>query len=49
MKPVQRIQRNLLAVNERRLLTWLAERMPPSVTPDRLTTVAEIKASLGMR
>jgi archaetidylinositol phosphate synthase len=39
MKPVQRIQQNVLAVNERRLLTWLAARMPPSVTPDRLTSV----------
>ncbi len=39
LKPVQRIQQNLLAVNERRLLTWLAARMPPSVTPDRLTSV----------
>ena len=39
MKPVQRIQQNVLAINERRLLTWLAARMPPSVTPDRLTSV----------
>ena len=44
MKPVQRIQQNLLAANERRLLTWLAERMPPSVTPDRLTTVGFLGA-----
>ncbi len=39
MKPVQRIQQNVLAINERRLLTWLAAHMPPSVTPDRLTSV----------
>jgi archaetidylinositol phosphate synthase len=39
IKPVQRIQQNMLAANERRLLTWLAARMPPSVTPDRLTSV----------
>ncbi|MEY4500673.1 MAG: hypothetical protein RIS52_563 [Pseudomonadota bacterium] len=39
MKPVDRIQRNLLAVGERRLLTWLAERMPLWVTPDKLTTL----------
>lgn len=44
MKPVQRIQQNLLAANERRLLTWLAERMPPSVTPDRLTSVGFLGA-----
>lgn len=35
--PVRRIQRNLLAVGERRLLDWLCERMPPWVTPDLLT------------
>ena len=35
--PVQRIQRNFLAIGERRLLTWLAARMPAWVTPDRLT------------
>ncbi len=44
VKPVQRIQRNLLAVGERRLLTWLAERMPASVTPDRLTSVGFLGA-----
>ena len=44
MKPVQRIQHNMLAVNERRLLTWLAQHMPPSVTPDRLTSVGFLGA-----
>jgi phosphatidylglycerophosphate synthase len=44
MKPVERIQQNVLAANERRLLTWLAERMPPSVTPDRLTSVGFLGA-----
>ncbi|AEG48197.1 PgsA-like protein [Sphingobium chlorophenolicum L-1] len=34
---LSRIQQNWLAVNERRLLTWLCERMPHWVTPDRLT------------
>jgi phosphatidylglycerophosphate synthase len=36
-KPVQRIQRNLLAASERKLLNWLCARMPRWVTPDRLT------------
>jgi archaetidylinositol phosphate synthase len=46
MKPVQRIQQNLLAAGERRLLTWLAARMPMSVTPDRLTSVGFVGAAL---
>jgi phosphatidylglycerophosphate synthase len=37
MKPVQRIQQNMLAASERRLLTWLCARLPLWVTPDRLT------------
>jgi phosphatidylglycerophosphate synthase len=35
----KRIQRNVLAAAERRLLTWLCSRMPRWVTPDRLTGV----------
>lgn len=35
--PVLRIQRNILAASERKLLTWLCAHMPPWVTPDRLT------------
>ncbi len=46
MKPVQRIQQNVLAIGERRLLTWLAARMPPSVTPDRLTSVGFLGAAI---
>jgi archaetidylinositol phosphate synthase len=46
MKPVQRIQQNLLAAGERRLLTWLAARMPMWVTPDKLTAVGFIGALL---
>ena len=37
--PVQRIQQNLLAASERKLLTWLCARMPAWVTPDLLTTI----------
>ncbi len=44
VQPVQRIQQNMLAANERRLLTWLAARMPASVTPDRLTSVGFLGA-----
>lgn len=35
--PIERIQENLLARSERRLLTWLCSRMPVWVTPDLLT------------
>ena len=34
---ITRIQENLVARNERRLLNWLCARMPPWVTPDLLT------------
>jgi archaetidylinositol phosphate synthase len=46
LKPVQRIQQNLLAAGERRLLTWLAGKMPIWVTPDKLTTVGFLGACL---
>jgi len=39
MKPVQRIQANLLAKAERRVLTWLCARLPAWVTPDVLTAL----------
>lgn len=42
--PVKRIQKNLLAGPERRLLTWLCGVMPPWVTPDRLTSLGVIGA-----
>ncbi len=35
--PLDRIQQNVLAAGERRLLNWFCARMPPWVTPDRLT------------
>lgn len=38
-KPVDRIQQNVLAAGERRLLTWLCARMPAWVTPDLLTAL----------
>jgi phosphatidylglycerophosphate synthase len=36
-KPLDRIQQNMLAASERRLLNWLCARMPRWVTPDKLT------------
>lgn len=39
MKPVTRVQQNLLAASERRLLNWLCARMPAWVTPDLLTGI----------
>lgn len=41
---IVRIQQNLLAASERRLLTWLCGRMPPQVTPDVLTATGMIGA-----
>ena len=37
LKPIKRIQDNVLAKLERRLLTWLCKMMPDWVTPDVLT------------
>ena len=37
--PIERIQKNILAHSERRLLRWICARMPPWVSPDILTFV----------
>ncbi|MGN3973197.1 CDP-alcohol phosphatidyltransferase family protein [Tsuneonella sp. SYSU-LHT278] len=37
--PIERIQENLLARSERRLLTWICARMPGWVSPDMLTFI----------
>lgn len=37
--PIDRIQENLLARSERRLLNWLCARMPTWVSPDLLTFI----------
>ena len=39
MTPPKRIQQNILAANERRLLNWLCARLPRWVTPDMLTAL----------
>lgn len=41
-----RIQENVLAKSERRLLQWLCKRMPPWVTPDILTAAGLVGAAL---
>ena len=43
---VKRIQTNVIALSERKLLTWLAARLPLWVTPDRLTVLGVAGAML---
>jgi archaetidylinositol phosphate synthase len=42
--PPIRIQQNILARSERRLLNWICPRLPAWVTPDELTTLGFIGA-----
>lgn len=42
--PIKRIQGNVLAVQERRLLNWICPRLPGWVTPDQLTLLALLGA-----
>jgi archaetidylinositol phosphate synthase len=44
MKPVERIQQNLLAAAERRLLNWICARLPIWVTSDKLTALGFVGA-----
>ena len=46
LPPVNRIQHNLLARSERRLIDWLCPRMPAWVTPDRLTMLGLLGAAV---
>jgi phosphatidylglycerophosphate synthase len=43
-RPIDRIQQNILAVSERRLLNWLCARLPASVMPDHLTIIGIVGA-----
>ena len=43
-EPITRIQQNVLAVQERRLLNWICPRLPGWVTPDMLTSLALVAA-----
>ena len=45
-QPIERIQDNLLARSERRLLNWICARMPAWVTPDMLTFIGMVGAFL---
>lgn len=44
-RPLKRIQHNLLATSERKLLNWLCGRMPAWVTPDLLTAAGLVGAA----
>lgn len=44
--PIERIQQNVLARGERRLLTWICARLPAWVTPDLMTGVGMIGAAM---
>lgn len=44
MTPPTRIQQNILARGERRVLNWICPRLPRWVTPDRLTILGFIGA-----
>lgn len=46
MTTVPRIQQNLLAANERRLLNWLCPRLPQRVTPDMMTALGFAGAAM---
>lgn len=43
---VRRIQQNLVAKAERRLLNWLCQRLPQRVMPDHLTALGIVGATL---
>lgn len=43
-QPTKRIQHNVLAEGEKRLIAWICPRMPAWFTPDRLTAIAMIAA-----
>lgn len=43
-KPIDRIQQNILASGERRLLNWICARLPGWVTPDMLTGIGMVGA-----
>jgi archaetidylinositol phosphate synthase len=45
-QPVQRIQQNVLAANERRVLNWLCARMPIWLSPDKLTIIGFVGSLL---
>lgn len=46
MEPVERLQGNVLARSERRLLNWLCARLPSFATPDKMTALGFLGAVL---
>lgn len=46
IQPPTRIQQNILARGERRVLNWLCARLPAWVTPDQLTLLGFLGAAL---
>ena len=46
LQPIDRIQQNLLARSERRLLDWICARLPRWVSPDMLTFIGMVGAVL---
>jgi archaetidylinositol phosphate synthase len=46
MKPVQRIQQNMVATAERRVLNWLCARLPDWIMPDHLTAIGFVGSLL---
>lgn len=46
MEPVERLQGNVLARSERRLLNWLCARLPAFATPDKMTALGFLGAVL---
>lgn len=42
--PIRRVQANVLAASERRLLNWICARLPSWVLPDHLTVLALVAA-----
>lgn len=46
--PITRIQHNVLAAAERRLLTWLCARLPAAMTPDMLTAIGVAGAGISL-
>jgi phosphatidylglycerophosphate synthase len=44
--PIRRIQDNMLAASERRLLNWLCARLPAWITPDHLTVLGLVAAAI---
>ena len=46
VKPIRRIQENLLASAERKLLIWLCARLPAWIRPDHLTALGVFGAAI---